>query len=692
MLIRRTNSVKNETLESLLSRLGKINYYDEKNWYNDLIKLPRETHLNFLYQEEYFSKLAEITTIDPVTLKSLTINRFIPLFYSPEEIMLLPSEVRNQTYAPRWDEKGRSLYLNGPQKVCLQCLSSNGCFLLPWLLRPITTCPVHHTLLVDICPECGQLLKVVNNKCNYCNSSLSFPFTNTGFVWDEISQTYTDVMWTILGCTSEKPTLDERHQLFAFNYLQPYQLFKYLLGVSTVLLEYYPLIVQLENLELYKWESVKRRKNLRELRAKEVHRIQLSTFQLLLNWPNNWYATLERIVEIEIGFRNNNKDTPKRHSFPYKLRKYFWGIEWGWLWKAIGDFVKGNEKTLYWAYFIEKFDRDFYNSTPWFPSVSLPPANPFPNILQLEDSLNLGITSTPTEKDLVGLLDAAKFLGITKGVCVSLTEQGWLEAEQKYIYGKKVKWKFRISKLKKSVEKVVGQLPKLNPPFNNTETTFLIDAVRLLNHASIGYSDLFKAIQGARIQAFQTEENLGFEGVWFFREDLDAYKKEKMDGGRSLITIYQVIKILGCSRDTLRHLYYSKLLLPHDKKSDDDKKWKYRPEDVLSFKELYITSREAAQIIGCSESLVSRWSKRGWLPIVSGPNIDGSHHYRYHKASLQKWRRERLNSSEVKMILGISQRTFENWVSKGYLRPLDDICIHPYWFWRNEVLQLVKPS
>jgi len=84
--------------------------------------------------------------------------------------------------------------------------------------------------------------------------------------------------------------------------------------------------------------------------------------------------------------------------------------------------------------------------------------------------------------------------------------------------------------------------------------------------------------------------------------------------------------------------------------------------------------------------------RRGVLRAVSGPEIDSAYQYRSIEQDIRKWRDEQLTSSEVKIFLGIKQRTLEAWVAKGKLKSLADISGYPHWFTREDVEKVHKRS
>jgi hypothetical protein len=91
---------------------------------------------------------------------------------------------------------------------------------------------------------------------------------------------------------------------------------------------------------------------------------------------------------------------------------------------------------------------------------------------------------------------------------------------------------------------------------------------------------------------------------------------------------------------------------------------------------------------GRSSRTILTWVKQGILQPVSGYGINGSYEYRFDRDYIYEWRFTRLLSSEVMTLIGIKKRTFEEWVHKGVLIPIEEMGSHPLWFFRQNILPL----
>ena len=101
-----------------------------------------------------------------------------------------------------------------------------------------------------------------------------------------------------------------------------------------------------------------------------------------------------------------------------------------------------------------------------------------------------------------------------------------------------------------------------------------------------------------------------------------------------------------------------------------------------------MTTDVAAELLGYTELTVQRWARAGRLPAVTGPDIDGSHTYRFDRGVLLQWRHERLTVGEAADLLGVSMATIARWAKEGKIEPLQDMGGKQRWFSRQALLAL----
>src|SRR5258706_9234624 len=171
-LINRPKPIELEDLDSHLGRLKTANYYEETNWWIDYFDLPRGTHANFISSNLYLSKIADGLNLPLVGVCEMTVHRFARNFYESGII--------------HWEETGRNVYLSSPSRVCQLCVSESHTCLLPWLLRPVTTCIKHQALLV--------------HSSNIQGSREEQPAIK---LFDSTDKLLTELVWSAIDCAPE---------------------------------------------------------------------------------------------------------------------------------------------------------------------------------------------------------------------------------------------------------------------------------------------------------------------------------------------------------------------------------------------------------------------------------------------------------------------------------------------------------
>ena len=91
-LINRLVPVPLESLESFLERLRQVNYYEEATWFQEFLPGPYRQRLNLLRTATHYQALADLTGLSVEMLRRLTLHRFVPHYYTSEELSRLPME------------------------------------------------------------------------------------------------------------------------------------------------------------------------------------------------------------------------------------------------------------------------------------------------------------------------------------------------------------------------------------------------------------------------------------------------------------------------------------------------------------------------------------------------------------------------------------------------------------------------
>ncbi len=156
-----------------------------------------------------------------------------------------------------------------------------------------------------------------------------------------------------------------------------------------------------------------------------------------------------------------------------------------------------------------------------------------------------------------------------------------------------------------------------------------------------------------------------------------------------MLSIEEVHGILHRGVLTLQRWQPAPLLSPcWESMVGSKERWWHRRKNVEAFADHYISAKEAAILLECSELTVQSWTRVRIIPAASGPGIDGCHSYRFEKARLGQWREERMSYQEASQWLGRNKATLHRWIQQGQLTPLPDSRGKSRWFVCSAVTQL----
>ncbi|MBF6611712.1 MAG: TniQ family protein [Chloroflexi bacterium] len=313
---------------------------------------------------------------------------------------------------------------------------------------------------------------------------------------------------------------------------------------------------------------------------------------------------------------------------------------------------------------------------------------------------------------------------------VALVAAGLVEAAQGPLVDGAATWRFAPAVVQRFLDNVLEQVPQLpawaaalGPIDSNDDSNeqgeqsnpdehvecvaraepsilSLYKALRITTWQGIGLAALLVEIKRGGLRAYRhgdSADNIG--SLHFERAGLLEYlarRRRLAEGGDLLYTARDVCNRLRCKPVSLRRWYAAGMLVPcRDEMRGSQVHWRYSRQDVETFVERYIDSGQAAEILGCTDQAVLQWAKRGWLPVVAGPLVDGSREYRFDRQAIIEWRRERVTFAEAWHMLGISRSGVNYWIRAGKIRPVDTGDKKHRWYSRVDVERAVlqrRPS
>ena len=156
VLLRRPRPYADEDLAGYILRLSQVNCYSSPQWIYNLAEIPQyAANGNFCDRStQDFSKLAQLLSVEESTLWKMAFREH------------KSSKVARVNFFDRSLPTYNLSKLKA--KVCPCCLAEKSYCRKIWNLIPLTVCPIHHCLLVDICPQCDRPIRWDRNSVNEC--------------------------------------------------------------------------------------------------------------------------------------------------------------------------------------------------------------------------------------------------------------------------------------------------------------------------------------------------------------------------------------------------------------------------------------------------------------------------------------------------------------------------------------------
>ena len=394
----------------------------------------------------------------------------------------------------------------------------------------------------------------------------------------------------------------------------------------------------------------------------DLHALLCASLWTLSEWPSHFHETLEDILDSRATLKRTGVS---KDSFLQGVARLFDNASYKWLWEEIKKFTgsTNHPQGRYWYRYMSRLSESKSNKSKNTPEPS--------RQIEFDNTQKLSLN------------EAARILDISGSELIRLTLAGIIDTVPKDRLGQRNKWIFSQTHLEALLRKIQGLAIH-----RDTGGGFLpiLNAVKSLRSKGIAYTDLLQSLLDGDLQAYSLRGPKALSSIFVRKIDLDQYVGQLLGDEWSFD---KTMIFLGVSAVSMVRFHQLGILFPSRRAQDKDHRvWKYIKTDVYDFQSKYITTAEAAKIIGCSERTVLYWAKQLWLPAVCGRSIDGSRTYLFDKEEIAQWRFERLKSDEAKQLLSIKQRTMEDWIAKGILHPLKDMSVHPYWFARQEIESL----
>ncbi len=463
-----------EDIASLLSRIAEQIGYANPQW---LLSPEVSQHtvralgVSTLHRAADYRFLERLLMMDEEALYACTLHRFAAKLQEKGITCSQGPESIQRPLLPRFRGTiGQFFHNPYATKVCSQCLSEEEVYgRLYWHIRPIVACLRHSTMLLNLCPNCGQaipLLRPLLTHCQYCKGD--YRAHHSAPVYEDA---YFIAGQKLILCQLGIEDTCQEEKLGIFSHspllgLLPSQYFRLLEAFRNILLAFFPDTPILR-------VSSSFRPLLRGLSPASSEWTSLewavltATFHFIFaSWPTNYYTFLDALPNVKHG---QSDGTGVQRDFGVFYDKWLYHRLPG---SAFSFLREGFETYLQKYYSGGNVSRRL---------------RPFQ-----------GMPSEPvSERPYLTLQQASRLLGIKRGNVDALIVQGKILIEKSAI-DKNGKMHHCLV-LRKSVEAIRDEF-KTHIPLQTVASTLLgISPVRVLTLADAG---LLVPIRGPKIDGY----------------------------------------------------------------------------------------------------------------------------------------------------------------------------------------------
>jgi excisionase family DNA binding protein len=717
-LLVRTAIQPGESLQSLLTRLSRLNDYDipdtlfqilqegvsKQQALKDRIALPRRI--------EMYQRLEALTGIDIPDHYAASAHRFANILTPPDiSIELLEISEGISTPLLSWSLATKQLRPASAGQFCPHCLRSAVYHRLIWLPIAVSACLEHSCLLIDRCQRCGKkvsIREIVQMQCRKCKDILAgsevLPLGNdAGLALQRVIQS-----WFLNNTTPDDAPL--------FPEAQPRVLYRVLDGLqwATRMLAW----TEWSHLHCIDGDPhmaiLQPGKGQNTITPYESYRLYTTAFRGMTNWPEGFYEFL-RAYQMQQQSGNLHNGGPKAdlgNLYTQWLQDY---------WKhSAFEFV---HKAFEW-YFVATYPLSSAVARTNLCQENTGMMEQLSGVSTAEAARLLGVTpkmidillrtgrltlqlSGSTGKrihrfmnrtqvlelrsqwnEFVNRAEAAEWLGITERMVIDLVNVGLLVAERNPGEGYP-HWAFHKSALVDCMEKVLKCVESCVPDKIGEKGTFvdLAGAARMLFVVGLNAASILSYVAEGKLRAyFSADCDPKLTSLLFDRSDIQqCILSMKMENG--WVSREDVTKLLKVKDITLARWVKFGLISPAAVYGSAQY---FDWETIEAFIADHITTEEAANLLGVGKLTVQKWTREGRLArtCVGGPTVDGGHTYLFEKKKLVQWRKERLSFGEAVQLLEVSKATLHCWVDEGKIKPLDDMNGKQRWFSKQSILAL----
>lgn len=676
-LLNRADLYPDESLDSLVTRLHLLNYYNSFTVIKRICEQHIEQELGYrrwVDLPQMITLLSQLSLLPETTLHDATEHRFVDVLIPP------PAETKGSL-----NNNIRLQHLWGKHtaQFCPQCVADDPHHKVSWTPMVVSACLKHQCLLARHCPSCDSPIKIqyiVLDACHRCGEKLSDAETHSieGDEWGIQTQATIQSWFSRERGTAEHSTVT-----------LPQHPNNVLYGVL------YGLMMSLK-MQRHKFQQFHQtpfpavqisNQNKQFLHSAHYYTLTATAMRGIDDWPYGFYRLLDEI-------RQSATSVTGRVSQDFG-RLYSGYLEKSWRHEAF-QFVQ------------DAFNHYLQTHYPMSPSIlhlrrfrdNPDFAKPFPYITEVEASRQLKVsTKTITKLTEQGMLTSHKEaypngsvkwfklvkrddvvalkkqwergqtlkatateLGIYARVVVSFVEDGLLTALRGSTIDESQQWLIDRSSIRQLKERLYGAAE--NEPF--VGMIRLQKAVQTLAPHHYNTAKLLHLILDGRIRAFWVTDRLIDMAV--SADDIKRVLAE-IPEKRPQIPRSQFARMMSVKRLHIIDQWVENGLITPVRITGSGTY--FDREDVEAFVHNYLCTDEAAEILGIGVLSVQKWARLGRLHPVSGGEVDGLHRYLFRRSEIERFRpSNRLTAPQMAERLGIGRSQMVVRIQNGTADPI----------------------
>ena len=674
-LVVRDRPKDDESYGGFLLRLTEINGYAATRWVRRDAGMPLDLRESTLITriELDLPSLAESLTLDVKDLRKLAYD---PITYEYQGSVSSPPHV---------------LRLRRP-KLCPECLRQSNYCRKQWDYSVVTSCPIHHSMLLEKCPSCRNPIRWLRNRVSICPCGADWRDAQMPSV-SHSDAVVSRVVYQTLGLMPRA-----RRRSEPTNPL-------YNLGLSSFL-------GALFFISIHQKEDLGGAYSLAQMSIPDFHEAMLKAFSVFESWPINFRTFLDKQCSKNKLAKSTNGLLNRFGSFGRQLYRA------NYLPDTIGQILRCEFERCV----VENWEQGPISAPHWF---RLRGAGKYMTrkkaaaILNVDPCTIEGLISDGTLKGTVlrrrpkqrlflveaksvedhrsrccgslSLKDASQILGLTQANVSRLVESSFLASTKDTSEGPA--YRFDETTINGLLRTVLSKALKSTSPENSGLRDFGNVLERLtvrLASTRWGIHTFIKDILSGLISPrSEWPDEIGFRRLRFSQRDVAQYQKKKLACERE--QRFTIAANPAALEFRARALYFlaSKGLIRT--KSGTKKGVKVKiitREAVLAFQSNYFTARAVAREAGTSiEFVVPALISHGVHP-VSGGSVDGGPLYIFKREDIEKFRLKDIkalprkggkyrlshpvDSAEAAKILSLRKRDILTLVANDVLRPYRD--------------------